>query len=167
MRGRIIFAAMPEDPRSRSRLLIGLAALLSIVLASCSTSSPTPSKAKAAMDVAIDLGGQRIFYNGTALIPRGFNSPTPFKLEFDLAHWSHPADERIGFQTHKLLGDSFKKSGKYQPLANETGVISLSSGRVQLRGAVRDEGQELDGDWFLDGKKGGGFRIARKGYIFP
>lgn len=165
-----MIALMPQDPRPRhwSRLLIGAAALLSLVSASCTNSTtPDASVPKAAMDVAMDIGGQGMFYKGTAMIPRGFNSATPFEMDFELTHWSHPFGKGIGFQTHELLGDSFTKSGTYQPLANESGVISLAKGRIELRGAVRAEGTELDGDWFLDGVPGGGFRIARKGYIFP
>jgi hypothetical protein len=141
--------------------------LLALVLVSCSGISLSSSTPTAPMDVALDIGGQSMFYKGTAFIPRGFNSATPFEMDFDLKHGSHPWGGGIGFETHAVLGDTFKKRGTYQPLPNESGVISLASGRVLLRGMVRDEGRELDGEWFFDGKKGGGFRIARRGYLFP
>ncbi len=119
------------------------------------------------MDVAMDIGGQGMFYKGTAEIPRGFNSPTSFALDITLAHWSHPYGRGLGYQVHQLLEDRFTAKGIYQPLRNGEGVISLASGRLLLRGKVLDGGQELDGEWFFDGKRGGGFRIARKGYLFP
>jgi hypothetical protein len=154
-------------PRGWRRLAVGFASVVSLALASCSSTSSPPEPPTAPMDVALDIQDQGMFYQGTARIPRGFNSATSFEMPFELAHWSHPYGGGIGFDTHAVLGNSFKATGIYQPLANETGVVSLASGRLLLRGEVRENGEELDGDWFFDGKRGGGFRIARKGVIFP
>lgn len=118
------------------------------------------------MDVALDLGGRGIFYRGLGRIPRNFHSATSFKMDFDLAHGDHPAGGGIGTDAHAVLGDLFKGTGVYQPLENGGGVISLQSGRLLLRGLVSEDGMVLDGDWFLDGKPGGGFRIAPQGTIF-
>jgi hypothetical protein len=121
------------------------------------------------MDVALDLGGQSMFYHGSAQIPRGFNSPSPFEVRFDLVPWNESAGgaNAIGTEARAKLGKTFKERGTYQPLPGEHGVISLKSGRILLRGVVSEGGQVLDGDWFFDGKIGGGFRIARGGTIFP
>lgn len=115
----------------------------------------------------MDIQGQGMFYKGVAHIPRGFNSPESFEIDFDLTHWSHPYGGGIGFQTHAVLGTEYRERGTFQPLAPGTGVISLESGRLLLRGSVQEEGEEFEGEWFFDGKAGGAFRIARKGYIFP
>ena len=119
------------------------------------------------MDVALDINDQGMFYKGTAMIPRGFHSPAPFQIDFDLAHWSHPWGGGIGFDTHAILGDTFTKSGEYEPNGNGTGTVRLARGKVELRGSIQQGGTVLDGDWFFNGQRGGGFRIAPKGSIFP
>lgn len=118
------------------------------------------------MDVALDSAGQRMFYRGTAFIPRSFNSATPFELDLDLALWGSAPELETSIFAQRALGGRYRGSGLYQPLAHGEGVVSLVSGRLLLRGRVLNDGQELDGHWFFDGKRGGGFRIAQKGSIF-
>ena len=119
------------------------------------------------MDVALDAGGTSMFYTGSAYIPRGFNSETSFSLDLDLKPWSETAEDPVSQLAMEALGDPYEDPGLYQPLKYGEGVISLASGRVLLRGNVLSNGEELDGHWFVDGKRGGGFRIARSGTIFP
>ena len=88
-------------------------------------------------------------------------------MDVHLAHWGNPARNEASAHAQTALGKGYKKGGIYQPLTNGEGLISLTSGRGLLHGKVLDDGQELDGNWFIDGNLGGGFRIARKGYIFP
>lgn len=137
-----------------------------LALSSCAQVAPAPEVPTAPMDVALDIAGQGIFYKGTAHIPRGFNSATSFQIAFALTHGSHPYGGGIGFDAHAALGDTLNEAGIYQPLAGDTGVISLRAGRLLLRGTVGADGQALAGDWFFDGKPGGSFRIAREGTIF-
>ncbi|MFM1560442.1 MAG: hypothetical protein ACKJSK_14090 [Roseibacillus sp.] len=145
----------------------GVALLVVIAISSCASQGSNSDVAKASMDLALDTAGQRMFYKGTAAIPRSFNSTTSFEMDVHLAHWGNPARNEASAHAQTALGKDYKKGGIYQPLTNGEGLISLASGRVLLHGKVLDDGQELDGNWFIDGKLGGGFRIARKGYIFP
>ncbi|NIP97291.1 MAG: hypothetical protein GWO24_29205 [Akkermansiaceae bacterium] len=146
-------------------LVLGTLAI-ALSLSSCSV-TPEPSTAKAPMDLAMDTGGERMYYRGKAFIPRSFNSATPFELDVEMAYWGNPAANDTGAHAHEALGEVHESAGIYQPLRSGQGVISLVDGRLLLRGRVLDDGQELDGEWFFDGKQGGGFRIAREGYLFP
>ena len=151
-----------------ARAWVGMLMIVVTVSAvtSCAT-KPGAKVPKAAMDVALDSAGQRMFYKGTAFIPRGFNSATSFELEVDLSLWGAAPEFEPSSLVQSTLGARYRASGLYQPLAHGEGVVSLEAGRVLLRGEVGKKGQELDGDWFVDGKRGGGFRIARKGRLFP
>ena len=82
------------------------------------------------MDVALDIAGQGMFYQGTGHIPRSFNSATSFEMDFDLEHWSHPYGGGIGAQTHAVLGPAFKGPGTYQPLQGGEGVVDHASDPV-------------------------------------
>ncbi len=139
---------------------------LAVLVSSCTGNGPG-DLVKAPMEIAMDSGGGRMFYKGTVAIPRGFHSREAFDLDVHLTSWgSAPANE-VGVDAAKLLKENHKKKGRYQPLGNGEGEILLARGRLQLRGVIVDNGQELDGDWFLDGRHGGGFRIVRQGHLFP
>ena len=142
---------------------------LFLLLNSCASNpelAPTGGR-QAAMDLAMDTAGERMFYRGTAFIPRGFNAEETFELEIRLSRWGNPpANEASRRASHTLNGE-FSGRARYQPLGNQKGEIRFSGGRFQLRGVVLGEGQELDGEWLLDGLHGGGFRITRRGYLFP
>jgi len=156
--------------RRRSDCLRAASAALSILLVPLLVSacaSPPPEVPTAAMDVAIDSAGQGLFYVGTAWIPRGFNSTTPFEMTFDLDSWGSPPVDETGARAAAALASGFPRRGTYQPLGNGHGTISFLDGRFQLRGEILDDGTELAGDWFLDHSPGGSFRIAQKGFIFP
>lgn len=137
------------------------------VFAACSSVPTLEETPKAPMDVAMDSGGEQMFYRGTAWIPRGFNSPTPFEVKMDITFWGVPAADETGRIAEGELGRRYEGTGTYQPLEDGEGVLSLLQGRLLLRGNVTDEGRELDGAWFFDGKPGGSFRIAQQGVIFP
>ena len=140
---------------------------LSLVLASCATEGG-PGTSTAPMDFAMDTGGGRMFYKGTAFIPRGFHSSEAFDLEVHLRRWGNPPANETSQTVLHVLKNEFEGTGHFLPLGNGAGEIQFAPGRrLQLRGAVLDEGQELDGEWYLDGKLGGGFRIVRKGQLFP
>lgn len=140
-----------------------------LLLSSCA-SNPQMAPAgvsNAAMDLAMDTAGERMFYRGTAFIPRGFNAEETFELEIQLSRWGNPPANEASRRASHTLNEEFSGRARYQPLENQKGEIRFSGGRFQLRGVVLGEGQELDGEWFLDGLHGGGFRITRKGYLFP
>ncbi len=153
-------------PRAGTLLSAGC---LGLLLSSCATESGrAPAKgAKAPMDFAMDTAGGRMFYGGTVFIPRGFNSGETFDLEMQLSRWDNPPTNEAGRHATSVLTGEFTGKGRYQPLGNDEGEIQLARGRLQLRGVILDDGQELDGEWFLDGRHGGSFRITRKGYLFP
>ena len=132
------------------------------LLVSCAGSKKDDAskRATAEMDIALDTAGGRMFYKGTAAIPRGFNSSSAFSMDVQLTHWGNAPGNAASEQAARVLGEEFSKSGRYQPLGNGEGEIQLARGRIQLRGVILDEGQELDGDWFIDGQFGGGFRIS-------
>ena len=153
-------------PRAGNLLSAGC---LGLLLSSCATESGrVPVKdTKAPMDFAMDTAGGRMFYGGTAFIPRGFNSSEAFDLEMQLSRRDNPPTNEAGRHATSVLTGKFTGRGRYQPLGNDEGEIQLAGGRLQLRGVILDDGQELDGEWFLDGRHGGGFRITRKGHLFP
>ncbi len=149
-------------------ILPGIACLC-LLLNSCASgpeTAPTGNR-QAAMDLAMDTAGERMFYLGTALIPRGFNADEAFELEIQLSRWGNPPANEASRQASRALRGEFSGRGRYQPLGNREGEIQFSGKRFQLRGVILEEGEELDGEWFLDGQHGGGFRITRKGYLFP
>ena len=142
---------------------------LFLLLNSCASNpelAPTGGR-QAAMDLAMDTAGERMFYRGTALIPRGFNAEEAFELEIQLSRWGNPPANEASRQAGRALNEEFSGRGRYQPLGNQQGEIQFSGRRFQLRGVILEQGQELDGEWFLDGQHGGGFRITREGYLFP
>ena len=118
------------------------------------------------MDIALDTAGERMFYRGTALIPRGFHSDQPFDLRIQIVSWGNPPANEASQKAAVVLAKEFVGKGRYQLRGGAKGVISFDGLRFQLRGLVQNNGQELDGEWFLDGVKGGGFRIVPKGYLF-
>jgi len=153
-------------PRTGTLLSAGC---LGLLLGSCATENgkaPTGGP-KAPMDFAVDTGGGRMFYRGTAFIPRGFNSREVFDLDVQLSRWGNPPANEASRSAGSVLTGTFTGKGRYQPLGNGEGEIQLARGRFQLRGVILDDGQELDGEWFLDGRYGGGFRMTRKGHLFP
>ena len=138
----------------------------------CSSCTPRataipPGSANAPMDVALDTANQRMFYRGTAMIPRGFHSEQPFPLKIQLTSWGAPPANNASLQAAVILSKEFDGQARFQPLGGKEGRVSLAGGRIQLRGLIRDGGKELDGYWFLDGLEGGGFRITPRGYLFP
>ena len=147
--------------------------LLSVVItsmhfSSCSTHGTTmsPDRRTAPMDIALDTAGERMFYRGTALIPRGFNSDEPFDLGIQLSPWGNPPSNEASQKAAVVLADEFAGKGRYQLRGQGTGEITFADQRFQLRGLIGDNGKELDGEWFLDGVEGGGFRVVPKGYLF-
>lgn len=147
--------------------------LLSVVIASmhfssCSTHGITmpPDRRTAPMDIALDTAGERMFYRGTALIPRGFNSDEPFDLGIQLSPWGNPPSNEASRKAAVVLANEFAGKGRYQLCGERTGEITFAGQRFQLRGLINDDGKELDGEWFLDGVEGGGFRVVPKGYLF-
>ncbi len=118
------------------------------------------------MDIALDTAGERMFYRGTALIPRGFNSDEPFDLGIQLSPWGNPPSNEASQKAAVVLADEFAGKGRYQLRGQGTGEITFAGQRFQLRGQINDDGKELDGEWFLDGVEGGGFRVVPKGYLF-
>ena len=118
------------------------------------------------MDIALDTAGERMFYRGTALIPRGFNSAEPFDLGIQLSPWGNPPSNEASQKAAVMLADEFAGKGRYQLRGQGTGEITFAHQRFQLRGLIGDNGKELDGEWFLDGVEGGGFRVVPKGYLF-
>ena len=153
-------------PRAGTLLSAGC---LGLLLGSCATENvraPTGGP-KAPMDFAVDTGGGRMFYRGTAFIPRGFDSREIFDLDVLLSWWGNPPANEASRNASSVLTGTFTGKGRYQPLGNGEGEIQLARGRLQLRGVILDDGQELDGEWFLDGRHGGGFRMTRKGHLFP
>jgi hypothetical protein len=119
------------------------------------------------MDIALDTAGERMFYRGTALIPRGFNSDKPFDLRIHLAPWGNPPANETSREARAVLAEKFDGQGRYQPRGKREGKVTFADQRLQLRGLIRNNGKELDGEWFLDGVEGGGFRIMPEGYLFP
>lgn len=119
------------------------------------------------MDMALDTAGNRMFYRGSAHIPRSFLSEDPFPLRLDLKSWGNAAENTPSQLAESLMTESFEEDANFQPLGDNRGVISAADGRLLFRGEIRKEGLELDGDWFLDGKYGGGFRITAEGVLFP
>ena len=118
------------------------------------------------MDIALDTAGERMFYRGTALIPRGFHSDQPFDLRIQIVSWGNPPANEASQKAVEVLAEEFVGKGRYQRRDASTGEIIFDGLRFQLRGMVHNGGKELDGEWFLDGVKGGGFRIVPKGYLF-
>ncbi len=153
-------------PRTGTLLSAGC---LGLLLGSCATENGRPPTGgpTAPMDFAVDTGGDRMFYRGTAFIPRGFNSREVFDLDVQLSRWGNPPANEASRSAGSVLTGTFTGTGRYQPLGNGEGEIQLARGRLQLRGVILDDGRELDGEWFLDGRHGGGFRMTRKGHLFP
>ncbi len=148
--------------------------LLSVGIAPVCFSSCSPHKTTvlsdrrtATMDIALDTAGERMFYRGTALIPRGFNSDQPFDLRVQLALWGNPPANEASQKAVEVLAEEFVGKGRYQRRDASKGEIIFDGLRFQLRGMVHNGGKELDGEWFLDGLKGGSFRIVPEGYLFP
>ncbi len=152
-----------------STLLLLSVVLTSIYCSSCSHHGETtlPDRTNATMDLALDTAGERMFYRGTALIPRGFNSDKPFDLRIRLAPWGNPPANETSREASAILAEKFDGQGRYQPGGKREGKVTFAGQRLQLRGVIRNNGKELDGEWFLDGVEGGGFRIMPEGYLFP
>ena len=66
------------------------------------------------MDFAVDTGGGRMFYRGTAFIPRGFNSSEAFDLDVQLSRWGNPPANETSRNADSVLTGKF--TGKFADL---------------------------------------------------
>ena len=96
------------------------------------------------MDIALDTAGERMFYRGTALIPRGFNSDQPFDLRVQLALWGNPPANEASQKAVEVLAEEFVGKGRYQRRDASKGEIIFDGLRFRLRGIVHNGGKGED-----------------------
>ena len=65
------------------------------------------------MDIVLDTAGERMFYRGTAMIPRGFHSRESFPLRIQLSSWGNPPANETSRKAAVILSDQFDERGRF------------------------------------------------------